>query len=120
MLALLVLILFGALTAVFATQNTLTTTVGFGNYALSDIPLYLVVLASLFIGILVAWLVSLANGISAHFTRTDKSPSVTDKTTAELAKQVHDLEIENEHLKAQLRNEPQPRFFPHLRHKIST
>jgi len=55
MLVLLVGVIFGLAIAYFATQNTTPVTIHIAQYAFEG-PLYLVVMGSLFVGLLIAWI----------------------------------------------------------------
>lgn len=101
MIVLLILIVFGAAAAVFGTQNTDGVTINLANYTFSNIPLYLVVLVSMFIGILLSWIISVINGVATSFTMLGKDREIahSERNIADLKKRVHELEIENERLK---------------------
>ena len=101
MLTLIILVLFGILTAFFATQNTALVTITLASYTFKGIPLYLIVLASLLLGLVLSSLLSLANSIVSSFTIRGKDVKIkeTKQTVTELTKRIHQLELENEHLK---------------------
>ncbi len=101
MLALFLFIVFGVLFGYFATLNTMLVTIHFGTYTLSNIALYLVVLASLGIGVLFATLFYLVKTLSAKFVFHKKEGELmsAQREIAELTKKNHRLEIENTRLK---------------------
>ncbi len=103
MLALIVLIVFGMGAAFFATQNTQTISITLASYPLTGIPLYLIVLGSLLLGFLVSWVINLVGVISSAFKIHGKENTIKDanKQISELTKKVHQLELENERLKAE-------------------
>lgn len=103
MLALIVLIIFGIGIAFFATQNTQTISIILADYHLNGIPLYLIVLVSLLLGFVVSWLISLVDVISSAFKIHGKDSAIknANKQIAELTKNVHQLELENERLKGE-------------------
>ena len=102
MLTLITLVLFGTLAAFFATQNTNPGSLMFGTYALKNIPMYLIVLGSVLFGLLLSSLISLVNSISSSLTIHGKDVKIkeTKKTVTDLTKRIHQLELENERLKA--------------------
>ncbi len=102
MLALLLFIVFGLLFGYFATLNTSLVSVSFGAYALTGIPMYLLILASLGIGVLFAMLFNFfrALGTGLQFSRLEKELADAKKEAAELTKINHQLELENTKLKA--------------------
>jgi len=102
MLALVIAVLFGLVISYFATQNTAPVTIRFAEYALQDIPLYLVVVGSLLIGLFIAWILYLAQFLSARWTIHGRDQLVrkTQRDVADLERKVHELEVENERLKA--------------------
>ncbi len=103
MLALIVLVVFGIGVAFFATQNTQTISITLGNYPLTGVPLYLIVLVSLLLGFVVSWIISLVDVISSALKIHGKESAIKDanKQISELTKRVHQLELENERLKAE-------------------
>lgn len=103
MLTLLILIIFSVGVAYFSTQNTQNVSIAFDQYTVASIPLYLVVLASLFLGIFISLIISLVGSISSSLTLHGKESKIKEaqRRAAELTKQVHQLELENERLKAQ-------------------
>jgi uncharacterized integral membrane protein len=107
MLALLVAVLFGLAIGYFATQNTTPVTIRLAEYALEEIPLYFVVVGSLLIGLFIAWILYIAQFLSAKLTIYGRDQVVrkTRRTVADLEHRVRELEVENERLKAR---EPYP------------
>lgn len=99
--AFIVLIIFGIALILFATQNSQTVSINFAGYHLDRIALYLLVLASLLLGFVVSWLMSLFGNISSAFKIRGKENTIknANKRIADLNKKVNQLEIENERLK---------------------
>ena len=129
MITLLFAVIFGLGFAIFATQNTSFVTVNLGNYVW-NIPLYFVMLGSLLVGLMVAWLFSLVDGVSSAWALHGKDSQIHKAEDAlfSLEKRVNELQAEN----AQLRNEKQevrheehdihtkePNFLERLKHRIS-
>lgn len=103
MLILLLVVLIGIFVALFATQNTALTSVSLLGVPIEDVPLYIVVLASMLLGVIVAWLISLVGSISSFFTiaRKERAIKETQHTVADLEHKVHELEVENARLREQ-------------------
>lgn len=103
MFTLIVLVVFGIGVAFFATQNTQTISITLANYPMTGIPLYFIVLGSLLLGFVVSWITNLINVISSALKIHGKESTIKDanKQISELTKRVHQLELENERLKAE-------------------
>jgi len=101
MFSLIILFIFGFMAAVFAVQNTQLTSVQFGQYGLTDIPLFAIVLAAALFGIFVSWLISLTGNISASMAMRGKDGQIKNARTeiAKLEKRIHDLESENDQIR---------------------
>ncbi len=93
---LILLAISGIIAAVFATQNTGTVSVTVLQYTLHNIPLYLLVAGSLLVGLLLSSMVSLVTSISTSFRMHGKDVKIKEskKTSADLAKRNHELELE--------------------------
>lgn len=104
MLTLIITIIFGALFGLFAAQNNQTVTLYFGNYVLPDVPIYLLVLFSIGVSLSVAFVIHIMKDLSRSMTLKDLQTEISKlkKQTAELTKEVHQLELENTKLKAAL------------------
>lgn len=103
MLTLVLTVIFGLIFAYFATQNTEGVTMRFAEYNSAIIPLYLVVLGSLLVGLLLAWLINFINSIASSITLHGKESELkkAERMVAELTKRIHQLELENTRLKAE-------------------
>jgi cell shape-determining protein MreC len=101
MLALLIAVVFGAAVGYFATQNTLPVTIQVANYALEDVPVYLVVVGSLLIGLFIAWILYVARSVSSTLAIRGKNTEVrrAKQDIAELENRVQELEVENARLR---------------------
>lgn len=97
MLAFVLTLIFGIGIAFFATQNTRGVTVVLANSPVPGIPLYMVVLASLLLGVLVAWFISLFGSLGSFFERRETESHLVDskKRIRDLETKIKDLEIEN-------------------------
>ncbi|OGM15685.1 hypothetical protein A2V56_02095 [Candidatus Woesebacteria bacterium RBG_19FT_COMBO_42_9] len=103
MLTLVVTVLFGLGFALFATQNTGHTAINVGPYALAEVPVYLVILASVILTLLVTGFIYLLKSLSTSMTISEKEDELkkTKDELAEITKQAHKLELENTKLKAE-------------------
>lgn len=106
MFALIVLIVFGIGVAFFATENTQPVSITLARYPFTGIPLYLIVLGSLLLGFVVSWVISLVDVISSALKIHGKDSAIKDgnKQITELNKKLHELELENERLKAEAKD----------------
>ena len=101
MLVLLSLAVLGVGVALFAMQNSQPVALHFGGYSFVDVPIYVLVLCTLLIGFFISWIISLFNSIFTSLTLRGKNNKIkkAEKDKTELTKQLHKLELENEHLK---------------------
>jgi uncharacterized integral membrane protein len=101
MLVLIVGVIVGLMMAYFATQNTTPVTIRLAQYALEEIPLYLVVVGSLFVGLFISWILYLARAVSSRLTIYGKDHEVrrARRTAADLETRVQELQAENAQLK---------------------
>src|ERR1041385_3095698 len=102
MLALLIAVVFGAAVGYFATQNTIPVTIRLAEYAIEEVPLYLVVIGSLLIGLFVAWILYVARSVSSSLAIRGKNTEVRRgrETIADLENCVRRLEGENARVRA--------------------
>ena len=102
MLALIVSLLFSALIAFLATQNTELVNLHFIAYTWVGIPIYLVMLFSLITGLLFAWLFHVLKAISFSMILKGKNKTIKEGKleNLELTQKVHKLELENSRLSA--------------------
>lgn len=103
MLVLIVAVVFGVAIGYFATENTTPVTIRVAEYALTEVPLYLVLVGSFFVGLFVAGILYFARSVSSTLTIHGKDHAVkrAQRTVADLEHRVRELEVEN----AQLRQE---------------
>ena len=94
--SLILLIIFGLGVAYFATQNTGNVHILLGNYLITGIPLYILVIGSMLLGVFISWLLSLVNAFSVLFTlhRRDASLKNSEKEITLLEEKNHKLEME--------------------------
>ena len=101
MLVLLVGVIFGLAIGYFATQNTTPVTIQVAQYAFKEVPLYLVIVGSLFVGLFIAWILYFARSISSTLAihGRDHALKRARQTTADLEMRVQELQAENAQLK---------------------
>jgi uncharacterized integral membrane protein len=112
MLVLLVAVISGIAIAYFGMQNITPVTIRLNEFVWNDVPLYLVIVGSLFVGLFMAWILYFARSVSSTLTIYGKDRAIkkSKHTVAELEQRVHELEAEN----AQLKNErSSPSEIPH-------
>lgn len=119
MFALIILVIFGLGMAFFATQNTGTTSFSLGFYRFTGVPLYFIVIGSLFLGMLISWVVSvIKNVFSSTFTINGQDSKIKDASREidNLKEEKHELEVENARLKGE---DVQESFAHPLKHSFS-
>ena len=65
MLVLLVAVISGIAIAYFGMQNISPVTIRLNEYVWNDVPLYLVIVGSLFVGLFIAWILYFARSVSS-------------------------------------------------------
>jgi len=101
MLVLLVGVIFGLAIGYFATQNTSPVTIQVAEYAFKEVPLYLVIVGSLFVGLFIAWILYFARSVSSTLAihGRDHALKRVRQTAADLELRVQELQAENAQLK---------------------
>jgi uncharacterized integral membrane protein len=94
--------------AVFATQNTAQVAISLGAYHYTHVPLYLVVLVSILVGVVFSCVAYYVTLFSSSLTIRGKESALTDvrRENIEIAKKLHQVEVENAELKAKSSGEP--------------
>jgi len=112
MLVLFVAVISGVAIAYFGMQNISPVTIRLNEYVWDDVPLYLVIVGSLFVGRFMAWILYFARSVSSTLTiyGKDRAMKKTKHTVADLEHRVQELEAENARLKTTL---PSPSEIPH-------
>lgn len=106
MFNLIIFVFLALIFGYFATQNTQNITITLASYVTS-LPLYIVIGATLLIGLSFSWLISLLDSFSVAMKIRGKESTIKDakKTIQDLTKQVNQLEIENAKLKGHVEKE---------------
>jgi uncharacterized integral membrane protein len=101
MLALILMLLVGSGLVYISKFNFTPVSVNFGLYKFDDIPLFYVIVSSLVVGLALSYLIHLTSEISNSFKfrGKDKEIKKNKDEVLELAKRVHQLELENEKIK---------------------
>ncbi len=112
MLVLLVAVISGIAIAYFGMQNVTPVTIRLNEFVWNDVPLYLVIVGSLFVGLFMAWILYFARSVSSTLTiyGKDRAMKKAEHTVADLERRVHELEAEKAGLKTTL---PPPSEIPH-------
>ncbi len=103
MFVLILLLVFGSGVAYFALQNTSLVTLTLANYTFVDVPLFHVMIGSMLVGVVLAYVIHLVYSISTSMTiyGKDKKIKHAENELTELTKKVHQLELENTELRAE-------------------
>jgi uncharacterized integral membrane protein len=101
MVALILLLILASGIAFFSQQNTMLVTVSFLQYSIPNLPLFYVMIASMLVGIFLAYVVHISQSISAALTISEKNKKnkKLKQTLLDLVKKNHQLELENVRLK---------------------
>jgi putative membrane protein len=101
MLVLILFLIIGSILVYISKFNFTPVTVTLGFYSFSNIPLFYVIVASLLVGLVLSYLVSLVRSVSTSFAFHGKNKEIKKEKdeVLELTKRVHQLELENEKLK---------------------
>lgn len=95
---LILLLVVGSALVYISKYNFALVSVNFGFYAISNIPLFYVIIGSVVTGLLLSYLINLIPTISTYFALRGKNSEIKKgkDEVLELTKQVHQLELENE------------------------
>jgi len=112
MLVLLIAVISGIAIAYFGMQNISPVTIRLNEFVWDDVPLYLVIVGSLFVGLFMAWILYFARSVSSTLTiyGKDRAMKKANHTVADLEHRVHELEAETAQLKTTLSS---PGEIPH-------
>lgn len=101
MLILILFLVIGTAMVYLAQNNLMLVPLHIGPYVISEIPLFYVIIGSLVLGLLFAYILYLVNAIFVAFSmhKKDKKIKETKNEVVELTKRIHQLELENERLK---------------------
>lgn len=88
----------------FATQNPSQVNIVIASMSWESVPLYLVVLVSLLLGLMIAWIFGIISSISTSLTIFGKDIKLKKNkmTVDQLNSRIKSLETENSNLKAKL------------------
>lgn len=108
MLSIFISVVVGLGVGYFATQNTAPVTIQIGEFVLESVPLYLVVVGSLILGLLTAWIFYVARTVSSTLTIYGKDHQMkrSRQTVADLEQKIHELEAANARLRTEAPSAP--------------
>lgn len=95
-------ILLGILFSVFATQNTSTIPIYFGDFTLPNVPIYAAILIPLLAGALLMFIFNILKDLSQNLTIREQVDKIKNyrRDLAEATKRAHKLELENVKMKS--------------------
>ena len=101
MLNIILLLIVGSALTYVSQYNLTVVSVDLGLYQIRDIPLFYVIVGSVLIGLVLAYLLQLARDILTYFELRRKSKQIqaSQAEILDLTKTVHQLELQNEKLK---------------------
>lgn len=101
MLSLIFLLVVGAAITFVSLQNTAVVSLTFLTYTFNNLPIHFVIIGSILVGVLLAYIISFINSISTFMVIRSQHKKIGQekREVAELTKRVHQLEIENVGLK---------------------
>lgn len=93
---LILLVIFGIFSSVFATQNTTNISIILFGYPLKEVPIYIIVSGSLLLGLFLSFIINFINSIFTSFRMHGKDIKIkqTNKTVVDLNKRNRELEME--------------------------
>jgi uncharacterized integral membrane protein len=103
MLILFLAIVLSIIFSIFATQNTGLVTLYFYNFSLPNIPIYLVILASVLSAFGISLFIQLIKNLSSGMTISSQQGRIKSlkRELAEVTKELHKMELENAKFKAE-------------------
>lgn len=111
MLILILFLVIGSMLAYVSKSNLMPVSVHLGQYVLSDVPLFYVIICSLVLGLVLSYVIYVIHDIATSWTLRGKVNEIKKgkDVALELTKRVHQLELENEKLKHNSTSEPEDR-----------
>lgn len=108
MLILFLAIVLSIIFSIFATQNTGLITLYFYKFSLPNIPIYIVILASILLAFVISLIVQLLKNLTSSMTISNQKNriKVLKRELAEVTREFHKNELENAKFKNEL-GEPQ-------------
>jgi len=109
MLVLILILIVGLVFVYISRYNFMPVSINFGIYSFSNIPLFYVIVGSIVTGLILAYLLYIVHEIFNSFALMGKDNEIKKNKdeVLELAKRVHQLELENEKLKHSPTIEPE-------------
>lgn len=109
MLVLILLLISGSIIVYISKYNSMPVSLNLGTHAISNIPLFYVIIGSFLFGLVLSYLVYMVRSIFTSFKLRGKDKEIKkdEDEVLELTKRVHQLELENEKLKHSPSLEPE-------------
>jgi TRAP-type C4-dicarboxylate transport system permease small subunit len=109
MLILILFLVVGSVMVYISKYNFVPVTVNLGIHTFLNVPLFYVIAGSVLFGLVLSYLVYLVRAISTSITLRSKNKEIKEEKeeVLELTKNVHQLELQNEKQKNDVRPEPQ-------------
>ena len=104
MLTLFLAIVISIIFSIFATQNTGLVTLYFYNFSIPNIPIYLVILASVLTALVSSLVLQVIKNLSSGLQISSQKSKIKDlkRELAEITREHHKLELENTKFKTEL------------------
>ncbi|NCO11886.1 MAG: hypothetical protein COZ34_01950 [Candidatus Pacebacteria bacterium CG_4_10_14_3_um_filter_34_15] len=101
MLQIIFLLIAGSALTYISKYNLELVSLNFGQYTISDVPLFYVIIGSLLVGLILSYFMQSLTNISTYLKLRGKSKEIKTglNEVLSLTKRVHQLELENEKLK---------------------
>lgn len=101
MLNIIILLITGSALAYISKANLTPVTVSLASYTIPNTPLFYVIVGSLLVGLILAYVVQILGSIATSFVLRGNRQAIKNSQNEilELTKRIHQLELENERLK---------------------
>lgn len=105
MILLIIILVFGLFFSIFSAQNSTPVDVAFLTYSLPQVPVYLIAFISLWVGVMITWIINATHLVSKTIDLKGKEGKLKEgeQSRAQLTKRVHQLELENKKMKKKLK-----------------
>ena len=110
MLVLILILIVGSIFVYISKYNFMPVSINFGFHSYSDIPLFYVIIGSIAVGLILAYILYIVHSIFNSLTLMSKDKEIKQNKDEilELTKRVHQLELEKEKLKYTCETDTEP------------